>query len=336
MGIPEDDRMHFSHLDRFLLELIRKFVEKNLPRRYNECIVKPVVIENGMGMLPHGIDCIQMIVGSCDVDYCEKEGWREEIVGMLHKSVSRGAGCNKGCNPGCDHQKEGEVVYGVYTSCECGTPDCNHPVVLAAEKANKIMGVGGSYMLTKHTYGVQKNMHGQLMSPHFDQYFAMAPTQAQFFGEPKHLENGIGHLCKGLIGEEWEYKISSGKISTNFKSGKVLVSYTGRVYDEKGLIMLPQIESFIGAIEDYVLSKAYFHLYKVTKAAVYKDISREHKVDYVEGMRMAEQDIYEIDPLELESVLDKWRNKWHFSSKDTFTKDGMAWATILEIEANDY
>ena len=289
MKIPEDDRMDMRNINEFLKTRMHLWVDCNLPEKYFEHMIAPVTIKGGVGILPEGLDCVIMIVGSDNPEFCDKPRWREEYVGYIEKAHN-------------------DCTYTVFAECDqCTEPECSHPIIMAAEKARDMIAPGSAHMITRHYYGYGKNKKGEVTGPYDQNYCLMKPSTAPLFGAD-HVNGCIGWGLRSLIGDKYTYKLHNEKIKTNFKEGKVWISYQGKPYDKNGAIMMPSDSEFYKLLERAMLMEIYEYLYLSYKTPKYKGAfgTMTQLYDKAEN----ELNINPLDLNELIAVLEDTKKSW--------------------------
>lgn len=290
MKLPEEDRMEISRIDSFIRILIDDYVNCTLPEKFLCRTITPIAIRRGVGVFPE-TECVNMIVGADHFANAVSEGWREEIVGVMKKATD-----------GC--------TYTVIADCDCGTVDCSHDISIVADLAKPTLAKGSEYFLTRSTYGALKDDKGNYTHPYSTNWMLMCPTQKAFHGV-KHIKGNLGFNCREVIGDKWHYDIHDGVISTNFDEGVILVSHFARAKDKKGLVKVPNIRTYLKAIESNVLSELYFHLYRSKKTSFYERAHSKHQIAFERAEEKAMDEIYDVEPNELYSILLKYKGSWN-------------------------
>lgn len=137
-----------------------------------------------------------------------------------------------------------------------------------------------------------------------DKFHLMRRTTNYFFNIPYHLNDCINFHVDSNI----EYNIEDGTIITNFKEGKVLLSYMGYKMDKEGWLMIPNHPTVYDALIKSIEATLAYIEYR-------KDKNPTNRNFYMEAVQMKEKAVLKAKTQTVIPPRDKWkmfmRNHWN-------------------------
>lgn len=285
--ISDEDQRSFKDLDLFIRTTLDVNIGKILKNdKYTEYFLKVIPVTNFMADMPLYRKIVQ-ISGSSNSNYVNKSRViKERIVAHM--------------------EKRGECVYTIYKNCsKCDKDDCDHEIMLNANKYANDLGVGGKYHLTKKDYDYfhndyQEDEHGCKRSIIDRDFYLLHPTESNIFGiKEMYIDECLnyGVVPNHFMNDSWDYKIvynnstKRNAIKTNFKEGLLLVSYYARLRDHNNFLMFPEEDNLIIALKNCAWSNIFRKLWFDHKTRDYLDLYRDSENQFKISFRDAENEL---------------------------------------------